>query len=58
MAKEKKDGKFLHCYVNSEIMERFEEYLKKSRLSKTAATELALEQFLDSEYKKQQNNIH
>jgi len=56
MAKAKKDGEYLHCYIKADLMERLDKYLEESRLSKTVATEIALERFLDEEDKKKANN--
>ena len=54
MPRAKKDGEYLHCYIDSTLMKRLDNYLEESRLSKTVATEIALERFLDEEDKKKE----
>lgn len=42
MAKPKKDGKFINCYVRSDIVETLDKLSKQTMMSKTAILEMAL----------------
>lgn len=46
MAKAKKDGEFLHCYIKSNIMNDLNKFCEDTGFSKTAAVEKALTQYL------------
>lgn len=47
MSRQKKDAKYLNVYIERSIYDRFEEFCKKHGQSKTAASELALTQYMD-----------
>lgn len=49
MAKAKKDGEFLHCYIKSGIMNYLNKFCEDTGLSKTAAVEKALAQYLEDD---------
>lgn len=53
MARQKKDGIALNCNIDKEIAEALERYCQETRLSKTAAVEMALKEYL-STYKDKQ----
>ena len=46
MARIKKDGKFLNCYIRKDIFEKLELYCNDTSIPKTAVVEKALEQYL------------
>ena len=46
MPRAKKDGKFLNCYVDKEILEKLEQYWEKTSIPKTSVVEKALSQYL------------
>ncbi len=46
MPRAKKDGKFLNCYVNKEIMDKLEKYCDRTSIPKTSVVEKALQQYL------------
>ena len=46
MARAKKDGKFLNCYIDRGIIEKLEEYCKATSIPKTSVVEKALIQYL------------
>lgn len=47
MPRAKKDGKFLNCYVDKEILEKLEQYCEKTSIPKTAIVEMALKEYLN-----------
>ena len=49
MARVKKEGKFRYLNVSmpEELLQRLDKYSEKSRIPKTAITEMALEEYLD-----------
>lgn len=49
MAKAKKDGEFLHCYIKSNIMNDLNKFCEDTGFSKTAAVEKALTQYLEND---------
>lgn len=51
MAKAKKDGEFLHCYIRSNIMNELNKFCEDTGFSKTVAVEKALSQYLDGDNK-------
>lgn len=52
MARPKKEGEFLHCYINKEISERLTRYAEEKGQTKTVAVERILKEFLDKEKNK------
>lgn len=46
MPRAKKDGKFLNCYVDREILEKLERYCDETGIPKTSVVEKALGQYL------------
>ena len=49
MPRAKKDGKFLNCYVDKEILEKLEQYCEKTSIPKTSVVEKALSQYLKAD---------
>ena len=47
MSRQKKNGKFLNCYVKQEIMDQLDEFSKKSLIPKTSVVEEALKQYFN-----------
>ena len=47
MAKAKKDGEFLHCYIKSSIMNDLNKFCEDTGFSKTVAVEKALTHYLE-----------
>ncbi len=48
MARAKKEGQFLNAKISQDLFDRVVNYCEKSRLSKTAVMEMALQMYLDS----------
>ena len=46
MARAKKDGKFLNCYIDRAVFDRLEEYCQKTAFPKTTVLEKALKKYL------------
>ncbi len=46
MPRAKKDGKFLNCYIDREILEKLEQYCGETGIPKTSVVEKALGQYL------------
>lgn len=55
MAREKKDGKFLNCYIQKDIIEKLNVYSKETGISKTFIVEKALKEYLDNSMRKRIN---
>ena len=47
MAKAKKDGDYLHCYIKSDIMADLNAYVKETEYSKTVVVEKALAEYFE-----------
>ena len=47
MGRPKKDAKYLNVYIRADIYTRFAEFCEKFGQSKTAATEIALTQYMN-----------
>lgn len=47
MAKPKKEGKYLNCYIQKEIHDKLEETCKVTGQSKTIAVERAIEMYAE-----------
>ena len=47
--KGKKDGKFLNCYIRSDVMEYLNKFCEETGFSKTTVVEKALLQYLDND---------
>ena len=56
MARQKKDGKFLNCYVNKDLVERLTKYSTETGISKTFIVEKALQKYLDTVMKPEENS--
>ena len=56
MAKAKKDGDYLHCYIKSDIMADLNAYVEETEYSKTVVVEKAIRMFLDNEKRKNADN--
>lgn len=56
MAKAKKDGDYLHCYIKSDIMADLNAYVEETEYSKTVVVEKAIRMFLDNEKRKNVDN--
>ena len=48
MAKDKKDGRYLHCFIESQIMDALEGFCAKTGLTKTSVVEKALGEYIGS----------
>lgn len=46
MPRAKKNGKFLNCYIDKEILEKLEQYCEETAVPKTSVVEKALSQYL------------
>ena len=47
MARARKDGHFLNCYVKTEIWEAISRYSEETMIPKTAIVEKALEEYFE-----------
>lgn len=47
MARPKKDGRYLNCYLENQVLERLEKYCEDTGLTKTVAIERILGKFFD-----------
>ena len=47
MSRQRKEGQKINILMDANIMEKLEEYCKKTRLTKTAAIEQALEEYFE-----------
>lgn len=47
MARQKKDGHFLNCYIRVDIFDRLAKYCDETSIPKTAVVEKALQEYLD-----------
>ena len=56
MAKNKKDGQFFNCYLKKELCDKMQAYSDETSLSKTSIVEKALDQYVESVYKKQEDD--
>lgn len=48
MAKEKKDGRYLNCYIENQVADALEGFCKKTGLTKTSVVEKALADYIGS----------
>ena len=48
MARAKKDGRFLNCYIDKTVLEQLERYCKETGLPKTTAIERILTCYFDN----------
>lgn len=46
MARAKKDGQFLNCYIRKDIFDKLAQYSEETSIPKTAVVEKALEKYL------------
>lgn len=44
----KKDGKYINCYAQKELIDELEEFCRKTGLSKTTSIEHAIRLYLDN----------
>ena len=47
MARKKKDGHFLTCYLSQTLFDKLTEYSEKSMMPKTSVIETALKKYFD-----------
>ncbi|MBP3297181.1 MAG: ribbon-helix-helix domain-containing protein [Lachnospiraceae bacterium] len=47
MARAKKDGHFLNCYIKQELWEKISEYSEETMIPKTSIVEKALEDYFE-----------
>jgi len=47
MARAKKDGEFINCKIRQDIVDRLNQYVEESMISKTNIVERAIEEYLD-----------
>ena len=57
MAKAKKVGDYLHCYIKSDIMADLNAYIDETGYSKTVVVEKAIRMFLDSQKADKKSDI-
>ena len=48
MARTKKEGQFLNCYIRKEIFDKLTKYSNDTSIPKTAIVEKALEKYLNN----------
>ncbi len=46
MARAKKDGKFISCYIEKTLYDKLETYSVETKMPKTSVIEIALEHYL------------
>ena len=56
MARAKKDGQYINCYVEKEVVETLEQYCEETGLTKTVAIERILSKFFDEYYSENASN--
>ena len=54
MARAKKDGHFLNCYLDKELWNKINEHSEETRIPKTAIVEIALRDYFKKVDKKKQ----
>ena len=47
MARQKKDGQFLNCYMRKDLYDRVEKYCNETMIPKTAIVEKAVQEYMD-----------
>ncbi len=47
MARAKKDGEFINCKIRQNVVDRLNQYVEESMISKTNIVERAIEEYLD-----------
>ena len=47
MARQKKDGQFLNCYMRKDLYNRVEAYCQETMIPKTAIVEKAVEEYMN-----------
>lgn len=52
MARPKKDGEFLHCFIDKELSKRLTQYAEEMGQTKTVAVERLLKEALDKKENK------
>ena len=52
MARAKKDGQYINCYVEKEVVEKLEQFCNKTGLTKTVAIERILTKYFDDYFNK------
>lgn len=55
MPRKKKEGQFLNAKIDQELFDRVVTYCERTRLSKTAVMEIALQEYLDRVMKENNN---
>jgi len=55
MARAKKDGQFLNCYIRKEIFDKLALYSDDTGIPKTVVVEKALQKYLDTVMKSEEN---
>ncbi len=56
MARAKKDGQFLNCYIRKEIFDKLTLYSDDTSIPKTAIVEKALQKYLDTVMKSEMDS--
>lgn len=56
MARPKKDGRYINCYMNSNVLDKLEKYCEDTGLTKTVAMERILDKFLTEREKQKEKN--
>lgn len=57
MARAKKDGHFLNCYIKQKVWEDLDRYSKNSMIPKTSLVEKALEEYLKKHISQEQRKV-
>lgn len=57
MARAKKDGQYINCYAEREIVEKLEHYCEETGLTKTVAIERILRGFFETHYGLDEKNV-
>ena len=55
MARAKKDGHFLNCYIEKELWDTIDKYSAETKMPKTAVVEIALKEYFAKNVDKQKN---
>ena len=50
MARAKKDGQYINCYVEKEVVQILEQYCEETGLTKTVAIERILKKYFENYY--------
>ena len=57
MARAKKDGQYINCYAEREVVEKLEHYCEETGLTKTVAIERILKGFFATHFVSEERNV-